>query len=452
MYPRQCDACKHWYQNKHTFSRHKRLVDCMSTCLRNATKAPEVINTTSECNGGCQNNNILSHMEHCEINITNNMTNQEASEALRADLHAFMKEMKDNSERQLKLVIDLLEERGVFGREKTDAYIRDKAFAYSDFSDAYRKWNDNGEHAILDKVIQQVQHITPAKTAKIAPLRLLYSRIFEANEGQEVQFEDIHRRPFFMDDAQGDKCDVLAYKDASNDMMIMGWETKYWHSLLSDILFQLGAILHSKLKNLSYLTDEDEERLRIQKERPLIEDDEKRFYETPDDEVNDKRRLAIKKEKALKRQAQQKERVESDLNKRKEHPFVRWWKNVTCAELLRDDPDVSKLISAITNRLKRECKNDMTIGWHRLVNYCRMLHDKEAFKPLISDDVIKAKAFSEKHALWKIQHDLPEDEFQEKYDLNDEELSTEREAILSQLWRDANSIKTTKKTKAIVSS
>ena len=446
-YPLKCVVCEHTYSTKQSYSHHKRVFDEDSICLRNAKKAATVCNVTGESSTKCQNN-TLSHMEHCEINITNNMTNHEASEALRAELLAFMKDIKDNSERQLKLVIDLLEERGVFGREKTDAYIRDKAFAFSDFTNAYKKWNEQGEHAVLSKVIKQVQHITPSKTAKVAPLRLLYTRIFEAIEGRDIQFEDIHRRPFFMNDTQGNRCDVLSYRDPSDDMMVMGWESKYWHSLLGDILFQLGNILHEKLKNLSYLTDEEEERFKKQKQINVVLDDESnQFYETPEAEAEDKRKMAIKKQKAEKKRAQQQERFDADLQKRKEHPFVRWWKNVTCAELLQDDPDVMKLIHAITTRLIRECKNDVSIGWHRLISYCRILHDKESFKPVISKDTLKAKEYSEKYQFWDKQRTLPTEEFQEKYNLNDREVDAERNAILSQLWLDANKIKTTKKTK-----
>lgn len=345
-YPLTCTHCSRVYKERTAYYRHKRLVNDDSICLRAQKSGTQKSDVGSVTNGV-----TVSNIDHSTVTVTNNIVNHGLPEWL--DPAQFKESIE-----QVKKVIDLLEKKGIQGPEKTDAYIQKETYTYADFVACFL--HENCEHTIR-KVVELVQHLTPVKTARIAPLRILYEHMFESKIDHANSFQDLHRRPFHMENNPSGNCDILA-RDVS-----LRWEAKHWQSLLSDILFMLGKRIFRYMDDLDidYLIEEPQ----TKKE---ASSDENEFYETEEQEQKAKKKRREKiKMKAEKDKAKEEARRIANI-----HPFVKWWRTIKGAQTLQDDPDVSKLMAAISSRLIADCKNDTSVGWHRLINYCRFLHER----------------------------------------------------------------------------
>ena len=56
-------------------------------------------------------------------------------------------------------------------------------------------------------------------------------------------------------------------------------------------------------------------------------------------------------------------------------------------ELLLGDEYILRLMNNLSGNILRECNNDLMKGWHRLIQYCAMLHDEGTIKIDDRDDV-----------------------------------------------------------------
>lgn len=357
-YPLTCPDCSRIYKEKTSFSRHKRLVNDESVCMR-AQRSVNKLNVVAS-NGGCIT--AVSNIDHSTVTVTNNIVNHGLPEWI--DPAQFKESIQ-----QVKKVIDLLEKKGIEGPEKTDAYIRKETFVYADFVKCFR---ENCQKTVRE-VVDLVQHLTPAKTARIAPLRILYEHMFESKSKDHMLcFEDLHRRPFHLKHGSNGACDVLTRN------VTLEWETKHWQSLLSDILFMLGKRIFEYMEaiDLDYLIEEEE--VKTPDEDPVEEE----CFETAEEEQKARK----KREEKLKLREEKERAKEKARMLANTHPFVKWWRTIRGAQTLQDDPDVNKLMATISSRLITECRNDTNVGWHRLINYCRCLHEKGDIKVAPADE------------------------------------------------------------------
>jgi len=375
MYPRICTDCgSEPYKDKQSFSKHK----IRGTCARRMLLRTRVTNITNQINIHIGDNSVNIH-------------NHGLPDWIEPDKVVGHVD-------QIKKALNLLEAKGVTGLSETDKYIRKEVFAYSDFVKAIKE-----DFATIDRVVELTKRTVPKKAAKIAPLTLAYNFIFNNKKGSEL--ETLQRRPFYLDDDAGN-CDVLTYKDDTADDCVLGWEKKIWRSLLSEILHMLGVGLYERMKeaNNSYISSSEEE-----------EDDEEKveitYHET--DEQAERAELKLKRERRL-REDHRKKKARARI-----HPYIKWWITVVGPETLEFDPDVCKLMDTISKELIKQCKNDVRAGWHRLIDYCRALHDIGKIDTSISLTPKPNELDKEcKHyiALQHASHDLEdEDEEEENY-------------------------------------
>lgn len=257
---------------------------------------------------------------------------------------------------QVRKAVALLEANGVKGLAETDKYIRKEVFTYSDFVKALKD-----DFSAIDRVVELTKRTVPQKAAKIAPLTLAYNFIFNNKKGSEL--ETLHRRPFHLYNDE-ETCDVLAYKNDSSADCVLGWEKKIWRSLLSEILHMLGIGLYERMKhaNHSYISSSEDE-----DEAPEPEEPTTTYYET--DEQAQRAEMKIKRERHL-QELRNKKKMKARM-----HPYIKWWTTVVGPETLEFDPDVCRLMDTISKELIKQCKNDVRAGWHRLIDYCRALHE-----------------------------------------------------------------------------
>ena len=340
MYPRRCADCSSEpYKDKQSFSQHKRRGTCSKRIQLQKVQITNQIN--------------INHL-HIGNNDNSVNINQGLPDWIEADKIAGYVD-------QVKKTIALLEANGVKGLSETDRYIRKETFTYSDFVKALKE-----DFGTIDRVVDLTKRTVPQKAAKIAPLTLAYNFIFNNKKGS-TELETLHRRPFHLNDDTG-ACDVLTYENDTADDCVLGWEKKIWRSLLSEILHMLGVKLYDRMKevNYSYISSSDDED--DKEDEPIPEKEiEITYHET--DEQAEKAEMKLKRERRLKEERKKKKM------KARIHPYIKWWTTVVGPETLEFDPEVCKLMDTISKELIKQCKNDVRAGWHRLIDYCRALHD-----------------------------------------------------------------------------
>ena len=233
-------------------------------------------------------------------------------------------------------ILKMLKERKVEGAEKTGQFIRDNVCTISDYMEVINPSADNRDlNNMVDEVVELTKNLGVPK-AYTEPLRLLFGKIFQSF-GSKIDFslDDMCRRPVHLHKKDDALCSVVDYDNIGSTTL--GWRRAHWQNLLIDILHLLGTRLYDAFKCLD----------------DTITDDE--------GEIHDKA-----------------------------FPFKIWWERYgSDSALLLGDKHVNKLMDQISAQVLRECNNDLMKGWHRLIEYCSILHQKGTLSG--SEDVYKER-------------------------------------------------------------
>ena len=324
-YPRVCDLCDKTYSCANSYSNHRQnRQGLLSVCLRRQSERnAKIINSQNNDVSGDHN----SIYNACTFNLPEWINIEE--------LKHCMEDLKS-----IKTILEKLQEKGIEGASNVRNYIQKNAFAFSDFQSALTRGKPE---ELIDKVICSIKN-TNSKRDRVLPLLYMYNMFFVKRHNNNVTgIDECHTRPFYMKREPGE-CDVLSYENPKNSKSPLGWQTKHWNSLMSDVLFMLGQLLYNRIR---------------------------------------------------------KEKIKNSNGE--DFAFVTWWLQIQSKTniLLDGDPDVTWLMNTISKDLIQECKNDVMIGWYRLIDYCRVLHETDT--PVAEpEELVKLKdEYAELMKIWQ---------------------------------------------------
>lgn len=264
------------------------------------------------------------------------------------------KELKGFIE-QIKAAVALLEKIGIKGLQQTDSYLRANQITHDDYISLLK---DRTKQSKLEATIGDIADRAAALKPRsyIQALDMFFTEIFWRETGIEETVDSYKNRCINLEKKSDSICDMLKYTDPSphNDDCILEFRKAHWTQLIVDILWRLSS------RFLAYMED---------------------GY-MPFDYVEERAEDKVKFQEG----------------------YIEWAKTMTSPKELGDDKYIKILIQKISNRIMKDCRDDVWCGWKRLIEYLSVLH--QSGKININED--KEKRASVRAQVNKIHDEIEE--------------------------------------------
>ena len=226
---------------------------------------------------------------------------------------------------QIKAAVALLEKIGIKGLQETDTYLRANQLTHDDYMSLLK---DRTQQSKLEATISDIADRAAALKPRsyIQALDMFFTEIFWKESGIEVSVDSYKTRCINLENKNDSICDMLKYTNSNseNDDCILEFRKAHWNQLIIDILWRLSSRFLAYMKDgyqpFDYIEERAEEKVKFQE------------------------------------------------------GYIAWAKSITSARDLSDDKYIKILIQKISNRIMKDCRDDVWCGWRRLIEYLSVLH------------------------------------------------------------------------------